>query len=128
MSYYKQYKKTNVTAEDIRLFYLMSNRNTFKKVVHGGLWMSLLVEQSFLLLVRYTHCIECLKKNKTFDTHDLPMKGKNQTVIRKKKRKTRVSPVNPRQKRQTIPSLIMNLVTWKVTLSWVENIKARSSH
>lgn len=61
MSYYKQYKKTNVTAEDIRLFYLMSNRNTFKKVVQGWALMSLLVEQSFLLLVRYAHCIECLK-------------------------------------------------------------------
>ncbi len=67
-------------------------------------------------------------KDKTFDTHDLPMKGKRKPNGHKEKEENKGFAGQSETERQTIPSLIMNLVTWKVTLSWVENIKARSSH
>lgn len=62
MSYYKQYKKNKrncgrhpIMLSDEQQEYIQ------KRWLKGGLLMSLLVERSFLLLVRYVHCIECLK-------------------------------------------------------------------
>ncbi|MGS1235198.1 IS30 family transposase [Enterococcus faecium] len=95
-----------------------------KKVVQG--WApDVLIGRAEFPIACSVRTLYRMFKDKTFDTHDLPMKGKkkNQTVI-KKKEENKGFAGQSETERQTIPSLIMNLVTWKVTLSWVENKKS----
>ncbi len=62
ISYYEQYKKNKRNCGR-RPIVLPDGQQEYiqKRWLKGGLQMSLLVEQSFLLLVRYVHYIGCLK-------------------------------------------------------------------
>lgn len=128
MSYYKQYRKNKrncgrhpIVLPDEQQEYIQ------KKVVQG--WApDVLIGRAEFPIACSVRTLYRMFKDKTFDTHDLPMKGKRKPNGHKEKRENKGFAGQSETERQTIPSLIMNLVTWKVTLSWVENIKARSSH
>ena len=128
MSYYKQYKKNKHNCGRHPIILSDEQQEYIQKKVAQGWAPDVLIGRAEFPIACSVRTLYRMFKDKTFDTHDLPMKGKRKPNGHKKKEENKRFAVQSETERQTIPSLIMNLVTWKVTLSWVENIKARLSH